>query len=66
MQQQVPGGRPIRSCPQRVPEETISKRGCSQMKTGICNMVIVVVMLFPCLALVVAAPVTAASEYHAL
>ena len=62
MQQQVPSGWPIRSCPQRVPEETISRRGCSQMKTGIGNMVIAVVVLFACLAFVVAAPVQAPAQ----
>jgi hypothetical protein len=66
MQQQLPSSWPIRPCPQAVPEETISRRACPQRKTRIGNMVLAVVMLFACLAIVVAAPVCAVERTNIL
>jgi hypothetical protein len=62
MQQQFPMRWPIRSYPQRVPEESISIRDYSQRKTRIGNMVMALEMLFACLAFVVAVSVPASER----
>jgi hypothetical protein len=63
MQQQVASGWPMRSCPQRVPEETISRRAYSQMKTRIGNMVMTAAMHFAFLAWLSLPLCRRASEY---